>query len=79
MKNWIQLPVIAICMILFVTQSMISQTAVHPSGSGTSGDIGKLRVLAGVHEFPERVKCATLAWHTMKAALENLVAPVSTE
>ncbi len=46
---------------------------------GTTGDVGKLQVLAGVHEFPERVKCATLAWHTMKAALENLVAPVSTE
>lgn len=49
------------------------------TGGNTTGDIGKLRVLAGVHEFPERVKCATLAWHTMKAALENLVAPVSTE
>jgi nitrogen fixation NifU-like protein len=49
------------------------------TGGGTAVDIGKLRVLAGVHEFPERVKCATLAWHTMKAALQNLVAPVSTE
>ncbi len=48
--------------------------------SGTiAGDAGKLRVLAGVHEFPERVKCATLAWHTMKAALENVEQPVSTE
>jgi nitrogen fixation NifU-like protein len=32
---------------------------------------GKLRVLAGVHEFPARVKCATLAWHTMHAALKG--------
>ncbi len=39
---------------------------------------GKLQVLAGVREFPERVKCATLAWHTMKAALEN-VEQVSTQ
>ena len=31
--------------------------------------LGKLKVLAGVHEFPARVKCATLAWHTMRAAL----------
>ena len=31
--------------------------------------LGKLSVLAGVNEFPMRVKCATLAWHTLKAAL----------
>ena len=41
-------------------------------------DLGKLSVLAGVREFPVRVKCASLAWHTLKAALER--APrVSTE
>jgi nitrogen fixation protein NifU and related proteins len=34
-------------------------------------DLGKLSVLAGVREFPIRVKCATLAWHTLKAALEQ--------
>lgn len=34
-------------------------------------DLGKLSVLAGVREFPVRVKCASLAWHTMKAALER--------
>lgn len=44
-----------------------------------SGDAGKLQVLAGVHEFPQRVKCATLAWHTLKAALENIEEPVTTE
>lgn len=44
-----------------------------------SADTGKLKVLAGVHEFPERVKCATLAWHTLKAALENTRQPVTTE
>jgi nitrogen fixation protein NifU and related proteins len=48
--------------------------------SGTAkGDMGKLEVLAGVHEFPQRVKCATLAWHTMKAALENIDELVTTE
>ncbi|MFS8979770.1 SUF system NifU family Fe-S cluster assembly protein [Cupriavidus necator] len=41
--------------------------------------LGKLEVLAGVREFPARVKCATLAWHTMQAALENSAKPVSTE
>jgi nitrogen fixation NifU-like protein len=34
-------------------------------------DLGKLSVLAGVREFPTRVKCASLAWHTFKAALDN--------
>ena len=34
-------------------------------------DLGKLVVLAGVREFPVRVKCASLAWHTLKAALER--------
>jgi nitrogen fixation NifU-like protein len=33
--------------------------------------LGKLEALAGVREFPMRVKCATLAWHTLKAALTN--------
>lgn len=41
--------------------------------------LGKLAVLAGVAEFPARVKCATLAWHTFEAALQNKLAPVSTE
>ena len=33
--------------------------------------LGKLEVFSGVREFPMRVKCASLAWHTMKAALER--------
>lgn len=42
-------------------------------------DLGKLEVLAGVREFPARVKCATLAWHTLQAALKDHTASVSTE
>jgi nitrogen fixation NifU-like protein len=43
-----------------------------PSKSQTAAaELGKLGVFAGVHEFPMRVKCASLAWHTMKAALEG--------
>jgi nitrogen fixation NifU-like protein len=42
-------------------------------------DMDKLMVLAGVREFPMRVKCATRAWHTLNAALENEEQPVSTE
>lgn len=34
-------------------------------------ELGKLAVFAGVHEFPLRVKCASLAWHTMKTAIEG--------
>jgi nitrogen fixation protein NifU and related proteins len=41
--------------------------------------LGKLEVLGGVREFPSRVKCATLAWHTLLAALEGEASPVSTE
>lgn len=37
----------------------------------TPPDLGKLSVLAGVREFPTRVKCASLAWHTMKAAVAH--------
>ena len=41
--------------------------------------LGKLAALAGVREFPMRVKCASLCWHTLKAALAGTAAPVSTE
>ncbi|MBI4367876.1 MAG: SUF system NifU family Fe-S cluster assembly protein [Candidatus Omnitrophica bacterium] len=41
--------------------------------------LGKLTVFAGVSEFPVRVKCATLAWHTLKAGLESDGKVVSTE
>jgi nitrogen fixation NifU-like protein len=52
-----------------------TDTAVESAGSS----LGKLEVLAGVREFPVRVKCASLAWHTLKAALAAEAAPVSTE
>jgi len=42
--------------------------------------LGKLTVLAGVREFPMRVKCASLAWHTLHAAIaDSAAAPVKTE
>ena len=43
------------------------------------GDMGKLSVLAGVHKYPARVKCATLAWHTFHGALHNSTEPIKTE
>jgi len=42
-------------------------------------ELGKLAVFAGVSEFPVRVKCATLAWHTLNAALEDDGATITTE
>jgi len=42
-------------------------------------DLGKLVVFSGVREFPVRVKCATLAWHTLKAALDGRQETASTE
>lgn len=47
--------------------------------AAVSAEIGKLAVFAGVREFPIRVKCATLPWHTLRAALRGGVAAVSTE
>ena len=44
-----------------------------------SDDLGKLAVLSGVREYPMRVKCASLAWHTMKAAMHAQQEVVSTE
>lgn len=44
-----------------------------------SKPLGKLSILAGVRDYPSRVKCATLAWHTLRAALEQRNDPVSTE
>jgi nitrogen fixation NifU-like protein len=49
---------------------------------GRDGDVatlGKLAVFAGVREFPSRIKCATLPWHTLHAALTGVAEPVSTE
>ena len=42
-------------------------------------DIGKLAVLMGVRDYPSRVKCATLSWHAMQAALHHQTDPVVTE
>ena len=42
-------------------------------------DLGKLAALSGVREFPARVKCASLCWHTLDAALHREAEPVTTE
>jgi nitrogen fixation NifU-like protein len=56
--------------------------AFHDLVTGKSDDIaplGKLAVFGGVREFPVRVKCATLPWHTFQAALHGQDKTVSTE
>ncbi len=55
--------------------SMLTQhdSTVDPS------KLGKLAALSGVREFPARVKCASLCWHTLNAALDHEAEPVSTE
>ena len=57
----------------------------HEMVTGTDGiedhmeTLGKLAAFEGVSEFPVRVKCATLSWHTLRAAIENQAEPVTTE
>jgi nitrogen fixation protein NifU and related proteins len=49
----------------------------EPEAAGNH--LGRLSIFAGVREFPARVKCASLSWHTLHAALEGAPEPVSTE
>ncbi len=41
--------------------------------------LGKLAVLSGVREFPSRIKCAILCWHTLKSAVQDSAEPAKTE
>ncbi|HZT74258.1 MAG TPA: SUF system NifU family Fe-S cluster assembly protein [Terriglobales bacterium] len=49
------------------------------AAAGDPDELGKLAAFSGVSEFPVRVKCASLPWHTFAAALHGAAAPVSTE
>ncbi|HYQ87561.1 MAG TPA: SUF system NifU family Fe-S cluster assembly protein [Bacteroidota bacterium] len=51
----------------------------EPDATDHIENLGKLAAFSGVSEFPARVKCATLAWHTLHAALASEEAVVSTE
>lgn len=55
----------------------------HLTGRGAADrpatDLGKLRAFEGVRDFPSRVKCATLAWHALRSALEHRKTPATTE
>ena len=54
-------------------------TMLTNSDQSSVGSLDKLTVLAGVRAYPARVKCATLAWHTLEAALKHDTSSVSTE
>ena len=70
---------------LSADEAMVFFDAVTAELSGSEpkmsskADLGKLRALAGVREFPTRVKCATLAWHALKSALRQDESPATTE
>jgi nitrogen fixation protein NifU and related proteins len=51
----------------------------HSESTPDLATLGKLAVFSGVREYPVRVKCATLAWHTMRAALDGAKETVATE
>jgi nitrogen fixation NifU-like protein len=57
-------------------RAMLTESA---GGQTPPPELGKLAVLGGVREFPSRIKCATLPWHTLHAALAGKGEPVSTE
>jgi nitrogen fixation NifU-like protein len=65
--------------------AMVDRLAGRPKNGQSGGaviddvDLGKLRALEGVKEYPSRVKCATLAWHALNSALRESKQPVSTE
>ncbi|HEY6147609.1 MAG TPA: SUF system NifU family Fe-S cluster assembly protein [Thermoanaerobaculia bacterium] len=60
-------------------QKFHKMVTARPTDPVDTASLGKLAVLSGVCEFPVRVKCATLPWHTMRSALNGAGATVSTE
>lgn len=59
--------------------NLLSGDAKVQATAADGPDLGKIRALAGVREFPSRVKCATLAWHALNSALNNHHSPATTE
>ena len=55
------------------------QMVTNHDASVDDARLGKLAVLAGVRDYPTRVKCASLAWHTLRAACDDTHEPVTTE
>ena len=62
-----------------IFESFHDMVTSDPNSDFDAGALGKLKVFGGVREFPLRIKCATLAWHTLASALEGHEDPVTTE
>ena len=60
-------------------QSLFDNVHKMLTGDAGSEGAGKLAILSGVCKFPARVKCASLAWHTLRAALSGDTQPATTE
>lgn len=60
-------------------EHVTSRLAGTATDADTTVELGKLRALEGVREFPSRVKCATLAWHALKSAINQQDSTVRTE
>ena len=58
---------------------LAGRSAAENDDADTDINLGKLRALEGVKEFPSRVKCATLAWHALNSAIQREAEPASTE
>ncbi len=65
--------------ILDLIDSFVSVVTSETNEEPDTEGLGKLKVLAGVREYPVRVKCATLAWHTLESAIRGDRNVVSTE
>ncbi len=61
------------------TQAIFDRFHAMVTGQGAEGITGGLKALSGVSRFPLRVKCASLGWHAMKAALVGETKPVTTD
>ncbi|HSD32843.1 MAG TPA: SUF system NifU family Fe-S cluster assembly protein [Gemmatimonadales bacterium] len=60
-------------------QDVHAMLTAAPDAPVDAAQLGKLAALAGVRRFPVRVKCASLSWHTLRAALQEGAEPVTTE
>jgi nitrogen fixation NifU-like protein len=56
-----------------------SAPSAQPDDDNSSANLGDMAALGGVRAYPSRIKCATLAWKTLKAALQGDSSPVTTE
>ncbi len=60
-------------------KTLFDQFHILATTGESTEDLGKLAVLGGVHKYPSRVKCATLAWHTFQGALSDSQKIIKTE